>query len=330
MLRFATGGITLVLLIGVLLAAWLWFESINLKNLIPQSVSATSYSEAVKRFGAWQTKDAVGINPVCHSQLLSHGDKVVHVIILLHGYTNCPQQFRKLGETFYERGFNVLIPRMPHHGLADRMTTEQAKLTAEEMINYTSDLIDMAHGFGVHVTVFGFSAGGVMTAWAAQYRSDVDQAVIISPALGVSLVPSILTKPFVNLILAIPNFFRWWDPEKKLSAPGPQYPYPRFSSYGLAQIMRLGLAIQADASRLKPQAHSIWVITNVNDPSLNNPLISALVNHWRKQGAENLQTYEFNIDSLHEHDIIDPEQDYQQIKIIYPILVELTTRGFTK
>ena len=38
-----------------------------------------------------------------------------------------------------------------------------------------------ADGLGDKITVTGLSLGGVMSAYAAQFRPDVDRAVVISP-----------------------------------------------------------------------------------------------------------------------------------------------------
>jgi hypothetical protein len=69
-------------------------------------------------------------------------------IILVHGYTNCPQQFKALGQRFYDMGYNVLIAPLPHHGLADRMTEEHGLLTAEELAAYADETVDLAQGLG--------------------------------------------------------------------------------------------------------------------------------------------------------------------------------------
>jgi hypothetical protein len=71
------------------------------------------------------------LNPVCHSQVLSHGRTMERAIIFMHGMTNCPQQYVELAPPFYERGYNVLIPRMPCNGLADLDTNALMDLTAE-------------------------------------------------------------------------------------------------------------------------------------------------------------------------------------------------------
>jgi carboxylesterase len=52
------------------------------------------------------------------TQLMTHAKKVDRAIILVHGYTNCPQEFHELGQRFYAVGYNVLIAPLPHHRLA--------------------------------------------------------------------------------------------------------------------------------------------------------------------------------------------------------------------
>ena len=84
---------------------------------------ATDYDDALRRVAAVEARDGAAIAPECRTRLLTHGARAARAVVLLHGLTNCPEQFRALGERLYERGANVYIPRLPEHGLADRMTT---------------------------------------------------------------------------------------------------------------------------------------------------------------------------------------------------------------
>jgi carboxylesterase len=284
---------------------------------------ASTYEEATARIAALQTEEAGGpaLNPICCTQLLTHQRKVARAIVLLHGYTDCPQQFLSLGQQLHARGYNVLIPRLPHHGLADRMTTASAQLTAAELAHLTDEAVDAAHGLGEHVAVAGISAGGVMAAWAAQHRVDLDQAVVMSPALGLRVVPAFLTTPVMRLMAARPNRFLWWDPRTKEKAPGPGY--PRFSTHGLSEILRLGAAVRHAAARRSPAAGAIVVITNASDLAVNNHLTAALVRSWRRHGVRDLRTYEFPLALRVFHDFISPEQVYQRVETVYPILFDL-------
>jgi pimeloyl-ACP methyl ester carboxylesterase len=283
-----------------------------------------NYTEAVQRIDMLREQEAPDMNPVCRLQFMSHGHQVERVIVLVHGYTNCPEQFHQLGQRFYDLGYNVLIAPMPHHGLADRLTGEQAQLKAEELAAYADEVMDIAQGLGEQVIMVGISGGAVTTAWAAQTRSDLDLAVIISPAFGYQQVKTVLTAPGTNLYRILPNSFRWWD-ESLQAERGPEHCYPRYSTRALAEILRLGFAVQAAARRDPPAARSILVVTNANDTAVNPELTARVVEDWREHNA-NLETYEFYAELELPHDLIDPAQPEAQIEIVYPQLIKLITK----
>ena len=308
-------------LVLLLAAAYYLFVPHNLGTITSQPRPAAGYAEAEQRIQAWQATETADFNPVCRLQFMTHGQKVARAIVFVHGYGTCPEQFRTLGTEFYDLGYNVLIAAMPHNGLADRMTAEQARLTAEELAAYADDVVDIAQGLGEHVTLAGFSAGGVAAGWAAQSRSDVDLAVVISPGFGFYQVPVPLTAPVMNLNLLLPNSFAWFDTTLK-EAGAPVYAYPRYSTRALAQLLRLSFATQVGARRAAPAARSILVITNANDHSVNNELTQQVVDEWRAQGAE-LRTYEFDAGLQLGHDMIDPTQPDQRTDIVYPTVIDL-------
>jgi esterase/lipase len=66
---------------------------------------------------------------------MTHGKKVERAVVLVHGYTNCPNEFVGLRTRLYDMGYNVLVAPLPHQGLGDK------------------------------VTILGYSCGGVVTAW---------------------------------------------------------------------------------------------------------------------------------------------------------------------
>jgi alpha-beta hydrolase superfamily lysophospholipase len=305
-------------------------------DLAPGARPAATYGEAMERVAALHAQDASGppLAPVCFAQMMTHERKVERAIVLLHGYTTCPQQFHEFGQLFHARGYNVLIPRLPHHGHADRMSTASALITAAALARLTDEAADIAHGLGEHVTLAGFSAGGVMTAWAAQHRDDLDLAVIMSPALGVGAVPAPLTTVSAHVSRLLPDTFIWWDPRTKERIPGAQYGYPRFSAHGLSEILLLGAAVRREAARRPPAARSILVVTNASDLAINNQVTKSLVRAWRRQGARRLRTYEFPLTMGLFHDYIGPEQPYQKVNTVYPILLDLIlpagTNGATR
>jgi dienelactone hydrolase len=316
---------TVLLILGIVLAIiFLLLKPWNISNLASHPSPVHSYAEALQRVDRLQAQEPPGMNPVCRLQLLTHDEKVERAIILVHGYTNCPQQFKALGQRFYDLGYNVLIAPLPHHGLADRMTDEHARLTAEELTAYADETVDIAQSLGDQVVMMGISAGGVTTSWAAQHRSDIDLAVIISPAFGFKQIPAPLTAAVANIYGLLPDSFTWWDPALQ-GRVTPVYAYPRYSKHALVQTLRLGFAVQAEARHSPPAAKKTVVVINPTDESIDNGRVIELVKNWQAQGAD-LGTYAFEAGLQLRHDLIDPTQPYQQTDIVYPRLIDLVNQ----
>jgi len=312
----------MLVLFGALVAGFILLSiPPNPGHLISRPRPATGYPDAVQRIQDLLAEEGAEYNPVCRVQFMDHGEKTERAIVFIHGYTNCPEQFRRLGEMFFEQGYNVLIAPMPHMGLADRMTDEQSRLTAEEMAAYTDTVIDIGRGLGTHLTLAGLSAGGVMAAWAGQVRSDLDLAVLIAPGFGYTFIPAPLTVSFLNLLRLLPNSFQWWDPIHKMDI-SPDYGYPRFSTRALAEILRMGSLVRTEACRAPPVAGAIRVITNESDRSVLNAFTDQVVACWKRQGYQTVSAFTFEASLNLEHDLIDPTQKYQSVDIVYPKLVE--------
>ena len=283
---------------------------------------AADYEDALQRIAESGAPEGPEIAPECRSRLLTHGVRTARAVVLLHGLTNCPEQFRALGERLYGRGANVYIPRLPEHGLADRMTSALARLDARAMCTATDQAVDIGRGLGDSVVVVGLCIGGTMAAWAAQERADVVRAVPIAPLQGLARARGPLTLPAMNLMLALPNQFIWWDGKLKTNLPGPKHVYPRFSTRSVAQTLLLGTAVEADARRAPPAAGSIVVITVGSDVAVDNAAVARLARVWRSHGAR-LTTYEFPAGLHLNHDIIDPEQVGGNPALVYPVLLDL-------
>jgi pimeloyl-ACP methyl ester carboxylesterase len=313
------------LAIAAILAAFIGFLMLpadDLSRFDSQPNPAVSYEEAVQRVKNMRAAE-VGFNPDCHTVLLAHGVKTEKALVFAPGYFTCPAApYKELGKLFYDRGYNVLIAPLPYNGLADRMTIEYTKLRAEDLVRYTDQVVDIGRGLGERLTMAGISAGGLVTGWAAQQRQDVDRAVLISPGFGFDVIPESLTPLASRAFVKLPNMFMWDDPELKADAP-PDYGYPRMSTHPLGQILRLGQATQTLARLNAPAAHSIMVVTNLNDHGVDNAVTGKVVAWWRAQGAD-VQTYQFPADLHLEHGLFDvayPDQD--SIAMVYAKLLEL-------
>jgi esterase/lipase len=296
------------------------------QHLAPASKPAGTYEEAAARVAALQAQDGPDVRDDSRTRFWSQGKKVEHVLVYYHGYTNAPPQFKILGEELCQKGYNVLVPRLPYHGLKGPLTNEQSKMTAEDMAALTQETADLAQGLGEKVTVAGLSAGGVMAAWAAQFRSDVDLAVVLGPAFGLPFVPAWVSGIVEFGVRHLPNFYIWWDPRVKEKIVGPAHAYPRFSTKGLEETFRLGKEVREAAKSTKPAARKIQVVLSDFDTAIHLPTAKKVAAEWKGHGAD-VSEYIFAKDLKIWHDMIDPEQSTQQIDVVYPVVLPLLTQN---
>lgn len=285
------------------------------------------YFQAVQQLEDWLKQEPQTVNPQAGMRWFTQGQKSTQSIVLFHGYTNCPRQFYKLGEEFYLRGYNVLIPRFPGHAMHDRLTTAISKVTTNELIGTANRAINLAHGLGEQVWVMGLSMGGVLATWAAFNRPDIHGAVIISPAIGVQVIPARVTPLVSRLLMQLPNVYRWWDPNTKDAPIPPLHAYPRYATRSLSQVINLGQVLLAEAGKTPPQVSQVIVVINPTDDAIDVAAVEGLVENWHSSGAVNVKTYIFDPKYQLKHDIIDPDQPDQQVEIVYPVLLALLPDG---
>src|SRR5215469_120067 len=282
---------------------------------------AADYSEALARFGKMEEEDGPEISTACRSILLTHGQGTEKAVVLFHGYTNCPQQFRELGQMLYEQGYNVLIPRLPRHGLADRKVENLSPLTAEELRECADASVDIACGLGRKVYVAGLSAGGTLSAWVAQNRSEVTRVVLIAPALGFTRYEGTRFQKALALLLPLlPDIRRYWhdfDPD----ALG--HSYPGFSSWALGQLLRVSVATFAGALDQAPRVQDVALVTSRSDKAVSDYLVWQLIGLWRSRELFKFASVDFPQAMKIEHDMIDPANKNQQTEIVYPVLIRL-------
>ncbi len=265
---------------------------------------AGSYESAMEIVDGLKALDGPNVNPVCHTRLYTHGERVERSLVLLHGFTNCPAQFDSLGKQFFERGWNVLIPRYPRHGYTDRMNTAIAELQSEQLIAVANRSAEAGAGLGERLVVCGLSLGAILTGHIAETRSDVERAVLIAPMFGLKPLPGPGLVALTELAHRLPNFYIWWNAKAKAGAQ-PPHGYPRFSTRAYAAVFTTGRKVMQAAGRSAPLAKSIAVITNAAEPRLDNRFTYTLVDRWRRHGAK-VETFEFAAFEKLPHDLIDP------------------------
>ena len=321
--------LVLVLLIAILLLWGILYLSFNhllgaaRETLRSHPAPTADYKEALDRFQQLQEKEGRELNPVCRSILLTHGQRTERAVVFLHGYTNCPEQFRKLGQIFYELGYNVFIPRLPRHGLADRKVENLSQLKAEELRDCADTSVDIACGLGGKVYVAGLSAGGTLSAWIAQNRSEVSRVVLIAPALGFTRHDGTrFQKALAVLLPLLPDIRRYW-PDFDPDALALGHTYPGFSSWALGQLLRVSVATFAGALDQPPRVQDVALVTSRSDMAISDYLVWQLISLWRTKGLFKLASVDFPEAMKIEHDMIDPTHKNQQTEIVYPVIVGL-------
>jgi len=305
----------------ILAAGVVWLFAWPFPKVQHRALAGSTYESALADIR--RDHAPAGVSPECASILLEHGQRTGRVYLLFHGITNCPMQFEQLGQRLYETGANVYIPRLPHHGLSDRMTSDLANVEARELADFADRQLERARGLGDTIVVSGLSLGAVLAVYLAQERHEVSLAVPIAPLLGPKLAPAWAARPLTRAFLVVPNRFIWWNDKQRENLPGPQRVYPRFSTRAMAETMLLGAMVEDDAARAAPAARRIVMVTIGGDPAVNNDANAALVRSWQARAFDHVSAYQFP-ESLHlGHDVIDPDQPYQRIGVVYPTLEKI-------
>ena len=283
---------------------------------------AGSYDEAVERARAVMALDGEAILPVAHTALLEHGKRTPLAVVLFHGITNNPAQYSEFAPLLHARGVNVFVPRMPEHGYKNRMWSGIAKITAEQILTAATEAVDIAAGLGERVGVLGISMGGSLSAYFGQHRA-LDVAVPVAPDFSLLQLPYGLSRLIGSIMLALPNFFLWWDARVR-DKQEPFTAYPRFSTHALMQSLRIGDDVHAAVRRERQLAKRIVTVVNRCDPAVNNEVTQSVVTEWmgwNRSGTE----YVVMRNLPENHDIVDPRNPNARTKLVYPKLLDILT-----
>jgi esterase/lipase len=273
------------------------------------------------RARAVMERDTPEIVAAGRTALFENGKRAPRAVVLLHGLTNHPGQFVDFAPLVHARGFNVIVPRMPYHGYADRMTHAIAALTAEGLVAAAYEAVDIAAGLGETVAVLGISMGGLLSAHLAQYHSRIALAVPIAPDFGLLRLPRSVTRVLGAVFRALPNWFQWWDPRIK-AAQRPRTAYPQFSTHALMQTVRIGDDVHVAAQREHSKAGRIVVVDNAADPAVNNAVTNQVVACWRTHRTDGVDVVTYT-DLPKNHDIIDPDNPLARTDVVYPRLLDI-------
>ncbi|MGB7963036.1 MAG: alpha/beta fold hydrolase [Propionicimonas sp.] len=306
--RLLVVSITLLLVIMVAVAI-LAFTPILDASLKPRPAPLTSYSTA-----AWQIDKTLAEET--ELPLLAKGGSIALLtgartpiaVVIFHGYTNTPDEFRVLAKAYRDQGYNVWVPRWPHHGLADKMTSDFSLITSEELRVFADRSIDIAAGLGDEVMTMGISGGGTLAMWSGLERREVTRTVMISPLLSPGGFPRWAVPPLARVLRVSPvDFYRWWAPEKAEANVAGMI-YPRYSLKGIAALLELRVWTE---SRLEHETYpvdgSILLLGNDGDPSIDHEFNEAFA--ARLVPPERLSLFRIPASAGLSHDIVCPDPE---------------------
>ena len=303
----------LALLVG--LAATIPLRSGDLRS---HPFPAADYRSALDRVARRQVADDRVVAPGGRTVLLTHGTRAPRVDILLHGFTDSPNQFAELADSLFRDGDNVYVPRLPHHAERSGDAHALAGLTAVQLRQAADSAVDIAAVLGDTVVVVGLSVGGTMAAWMGQHRPEVRRVVMIAPAFEAGRIPSRLQRFMINLTERLPNVTR-------SAAPDTAHPdrNPGFATHALAEVLRLGRAVDDAAKKKPPKAAEFTLMLNDRDRTVKSSAALEIAKEWEAHGAR-VSVYAFPASLGLPHNVLDGREPSGQPQLVLPSVIALT------
>ena len=229
-----------------------------------------------------------------------------------------PAQFERIARDLFERGHNVIVPRLPHHGHANPLSTALERLRPDDLYDAVVDYVAIARELGDRVTVAGFSLGGLLTAWIAQHYA-IERAVPIAPFFGVSVIPNRMMSTVAEWLLRMPNRFQWWNPilrERRVSVTG----YPRYTTHAIAHSYRIARSLLDEAKTAQPLAERVMIVANATEVAVNNYAIRQLYKSWRRLRPGSIELARI-VGLPLSHDIVSPLRPWRLADRAHPHLL---------
>lgn len=284
------------------------------------STPTVTHDDAMARAEQLLGADGDDIAPECLSRVIDQGRRTEKVVVLLHGFTNCPAQFDAVAQAYADQGYNVVVPRLPGHGYSDRLTDAPSAVHPADLADLGDEAVDIATGLGDQVEVVGLSGGGTLAGWLASRRPEITRATLIAPLVIPKVLPEFTVAPVARLARFAPDYYLWWDSSKKDALADPPYAYPRYSLRSLGAFLTLGRSTQ-EVDREQP-LDQLVVVTNENDGAVSNVGVGEVADHLAKSARERVDQ-DFPASDGYGHDLIDPQgENADRIEEIYPQLAE--------
>lgn len=252
-----------------------WFRRLPVKT--PRAVVAAPAADREAALAKLAELEALDdqLPEVTRTQLFEPDEPTGLTVVVWHGFTNAPVQFVPIAEQLRAARYRVLLPRMPHHGLADVLNRDLLNLSPDELVAHVNLCLDIASGLGNRVWVVGLSAGGVLAAWAAATRPEVSRAVLAAPLVAPSGFPMPAVRLCVRFPRLVPRYYLWWDAKAKADLGHSPHAYPGFPLPGVMPFLNLSENLFDGSVRVQHQLQRVVVVTNPNDDAVRSDAAAA-------------------------------------------------------
>ena len=284
---------------------------------------APSYEDAVAIVARRQALDDSVVVVGGRSRLLTHGARTARVFVLLHGFTDLPEQFAVVGEHLFAGGDNVYIPRLPRHGERRSPMRSLGRISAAELARFGDSTVAIAQGLGDSVIVVGLSAGGVIAGTIAQSHAEVKRTVLIAPAIAAGTISDDEGHGLVMLAARLPDITRTNAP---LDSTRPDY-VQGITTRGLAQVLLLGQQLRDKSADRAPAAREMLFLLNEADHTVSETAAIEVAQHWSDHGAA-VDVYRFPASLQLLHNVMEIDARGGNVGLVFPV-IEALARGET-
>jgi esterase/lipase len=189
------------------------------------------------------------------------------VCLFFHGFTATPEQFIPLAKTFFQAGYNVIIPLLPGHGIAGEWGKDNPPPLPENKQVYQEfglHWLQVAQSLGEKVILGGLSGSGTLVAWLALERSEqIYRTLAFAPFLSSS-------NNVVDLVVEKFNFYFKWRTRPELA----HFGYEGFFMPALRVFLDMGADVLAKAQYQKAAPMSI--VSSESDRAVDERELKAL------------------------------------------------------
>jgi len=261
-----------------------------------------------------------GVCEDARSITLVQRSRTDRVAVLFHGFTASPPQLARISEHLFAGGWNVVVPRLPLHGYADRLTKRFGVLDLPMLTECADTAIAFASTLGSRLLIGGFSLGATLALWTA-HRHAAQRVVAIAPLFGLVVLPAVLQTLVARSMLTLPNYFLWWNlflRERDGSAHG----YPRFATHPIARVLLAAQPFLEELQTHPPRTKQAIFGLNARETTVNNALARRVAMQWDKDSESNVLIRMMN-GLPPSHDILDPSLSGTLADRAFPQVVRL-------